>query len=64
MNKRELKSVKILQDLNHAKNDEIVDIAKIELKLKRLRVSKKSINFLKNSIIPKKYSHLVSKAKK
>ena len=44
---REFKSVKILQDLNYAKNDEIVEIAKIELKLKRLRVSKKSINFFK-----------------
>ena len=29
------KSVKILQDLNYAKNDEIVKTAKIELKLKR-----------------------------
>ena len=34
----EFKSVKILQDLNYAKNDEIVEIAKIELKLKRLGV--------------------------
>ena len=36
----DFKSVKILLDLNYAKNDEIVVIAKIELKLKRLRVSK------------------------
>ena len=55
----EFKRVKILQDLNYAKNDEIVETAKIELKLKRLRVSKKSINFLKNSIISKEHLHLV-----
>ena len=46
----EFKSVKILQDLKYAKNDEIVEIAKIELKLKRLRASKKSINFFKNQL--------------
>ena len=32
----EFKSVRILQDLNYKKNDEIVEIAKIELKLERL----------------------------
>ena len=53
------KSVKILQDLNYEKNDEIVEIAKIELKLKRLGISKKSIDNFKKSIIPKKYLHLV-----
>ena len=47
---REFKRVKILQDLNYAKNDEIVEIAKIELKLKRLRVSKKSIISLKDKL--------------
>ena len=31
----EFKSVKILQDLNYEKYDEIVEIGKIELKLKR-----------------------------
>ena len=35
----------MLQNLNYAKNDEIVEIAKIELKLERLGKSKKSINF-------------------
>ena len=39
MKEWEFKSAKILQNLNYAKNDEIVEIAKIELKLKRLRVS-------------------------
>ena len=39
MKEWEFKSAKILQSLNYAKNDEIVEIAKIELKLKRLRVS-------------------------
>ena len=53
------KSVKTLQDLNYEKNDEIVEIAKIELKLKRLGISKKSIDNFKKSIIPKKYLHLV-----
>ena len=43
----EFKSVRIIQDLNYEKNDEIVEIAKIELKLERSGVSKKSI-------IPKK----------
>ena len=38
----EFKSVKELRDLNYAKNDEIVEIAKI--------VSKKSINFFKNHL--------------
>ena len=44
----EFKSVKILQDLNYEKYDEVVEIAKIELKLERLGISKKSINFFKN----------------
>ena len=59
----EFKSVKILQDLNYAKNDEIVEITKIELKLKRLGISKKSINFFEKSIIPKKHLHIVLQAK-
>ena len=57
------KNFKILQDLNFGKNDEVVKIVKIELKLERLGISKKSINFLKKSIIPKKYLHLVLHAK-
>ena len=40
-------------DLNYAMYNEIDEIAKVELKLKRLGVSKKSINFFKKSIIPK-----------
>ena len=60
----EFKSVKMLQDLNYVKNDEIAEIAKIELKLQRLGVSKKSINFFKKSIIPKKHLHLVLQARK
>ena len=62
----ELKEVlkwEILQDLNYAKNDEIVEFAKIELKLKRLGVSKKSVNFFKKSIIPKEHLRLVLQAK-
>ena len=55
----ELKSVKVLQDLNYAKNNEIVENAKIKLKLKRLGASKKLINFFKKSIIPKKHLHFV-----
>ena len=43
------KSVKIVQVLNYAKNDEIVEIARIKLKLQRLGASKKSINFFKKS---------------
>ena len=49
----------MLQDLNYKKNDEIVEIAKIELKLQRLRISKKSIDFFKKLIIPKKYLQLI-----
>ena len=60
----ELKCVKILQDLNYEKDDEIVEVAKIELKLERLGVSKKSIIFFKKSMIPKKHLHLVLKARK
>ena len=36
----EFKSVKILQDLNYAMNNDIVEVAKIELNLKRLRLKK------------------------
>ena len=63
MKEWEFKSVKILQDLNFEKYDEVVEIAKIELKLERLGISKKSINFFKKSIIPKKHLHLVLQAK-
>ena len=49
----------MLQDLNYEKYDEIVEIAKIELKLERLGISKKLIDGFKKSIIPKKYLHLV-----
>ena len=34
----EFKSVKILQDLNYEKYDEVVEIAKVELKLERLGI--------------------------
>ena len=59
----EFKSVKILQDLNYEKYYEIVEIAKIELRLERLRISRESIDNFKNPIIPKKYLHLVLQAK-
>ena len=49
------KSMKIIQDLSYEKNDEIVEVAKIELKLKILGISKKSIDNFKKSTIPKKY---------
>ena len=61
--KCEVKAPKMLQNLNYEKNDEIVEISKIELKLERLGISKKSINFFKKSIIPKKYLHLVLQKK-
>ena len=54
-----IKSVRILQDLNYEKDDEIFEIVKIELELEKLRISKKSINNFKKSVIPKKYLHLV-----
>ena len=60
----EFKSVKILQNLNYGQNDEIVEIARIELKLGRLGISKKSIDFVKKSIIPKKHLHLVLQVRK
>ena len=41
--KWEFKSFKLLQDINYEKNDEIFEIGKIELKLERLGISKKSI---------------------
>ena len=43
----EFKSVKILQVLNYEKYDEIVETAKIELKLGRLGILKKSIDSFK-----------------
>ena len=57
--KCEVKDAKVLQDFNYEKNDEIVEIAKTALKLQRLGASKKSVNFFKNSIIPKRHLHLV-----
>ena len=57
--KWEFKSVKMLQDLDYEKYDGIVEIAKIELKLERLGISKESIENFKRLIIPKKYSHFV-----
>ena len=60
----EFKSVKMLQELNYATNEEIGGIAKIELKLKRLSASKKSINFFKKSVIPKEHLRLVLQARK
>ena len=57
--KWESKAAKMLKDLNYEKNEEIVEIAKIELKLKRLVTSKELISFFKRSIIPKKYLYLV-----
>ena len=63
MKEWEFRSVKTLENLNYGKNDEIVEIAKIELKLKRLEVSNKSTNILKKLIIPKKYLHHVLQAK-
>ena len=62
--KREVNGAKMLQDLNYKKNDEIVTVSRIELKLKRQGASKKSTDFLKKSIIPKKYLHLVLQARK
>ena len=59
----EFKSVKVLQDLNYEKNNEIVEITKIELKLKRLGITKESIDSFKKSIFPKKYLHHVLPAK-
>ena len=58
------KSVKILQDLNHEKNDKIVKITKIELKLQRLGILKKSINFFKKLFLLKKHLHFVLQARK
>ena len=57
--KWESKAAKMLKDLNYEKNEEIVEIAKTELKLKRLVTSKELISFFKRSIIPKKYLYLV-----
>ena len=50
----EFKSVKILQYLSYEKYDAIVEIAKIELKLERLGVSKDPFDNFKKLIIPKK----------
>ena len=55
MKEWELKSVKILKDLNYEKYDEIVEIPKIELKLERLVISKKSIHFNQFSLTVKIY---------
>ena len=56
----ESKADKMLQDLNYEKTDEIVAIAEIEQGLIKSGISKELINFFKNLIIPKRYSHLVS----
>ena len=54
--KLESKAPKMLQDLSHEKNDEMVAIDEIEQKLIR---SKELINFLKKSIISKRHLHHV-----
>ena len=59
----EFKSVKILQDLNYEKYDEIVEIAKIELKLERLGISRESIDSFKKLIIPRNIYILFYKQK-
>ena len=50
----EFKSVKLLQDLNYEKHDEIAEIAKIEIRLKELGILKESTDAFKKLIIPKK----------
>ena len=54
----------ILEDLYYARIDEIDEIEKIELRLKRLGTSKKSINFFKKSIILEEHLRLVLQARK
>ena len=53
--KWESKGAKMLQDLNYEKSDQIVETAKIELKMIKSGTSKELISFLKKSIISKKY---------
>ena len=50
----ESKTAKMLQDLNYEKNDEIVATSEI-----KSGILKELISFLKISIIPRKYLHLV-----
>ena len=53
----------MLQDLNYEKHDEIAEIAKIEIRLKKLGISKESTDAFKKLIILKKYVYLVLKTK-
>ena len=50
----EFKSVKLLQDLNYEKYDEIAEIAKIGIRSKELGILKESTDAFKKLIIPKK----------
>ena len=56
----------MLQDLNYKKNDEIVKVSRIELKLKRQGASKKSTDFFKKINYSKEIftSYLTSKKTK
>ena len=51
--KWEVKGAKMLQDLSYEKNDEIVEIAKIELKLQRSGIQKNQLIFLKIQLFQK-----------
>ena len=53
-------AIKILEDLNFLKHEEIEGIAKVELELIRSGISKELTSFFKKPIIPKKHLHLVS----
>ena len=59
----EFKCVKILQDSNYEKHDEIAEIAKIEIRLEKLGISKESNDAFKKLIIPKEYFCLDLQAK-
>ena len=52
----ELKSAKLLEDLNFEKG---VEITRIEIRLETLGISKTAINAIKKLIIPKKYLYLI-----
>ena len=55
----EFKSVKLLEDLNFGKHDEIAEIEEIEIRLGALGISKTTINAFKKLIISNEYLYLL-----
>ena len=60
----ELKSSKLLSDLNIEKGLEIEEIKEIEIGLEKLKIPKTTVNTIRKLIIPEKYMHHILRLKR